>query len=405
MTKKKKNALRLPNGFLYGLGARGILPYLKIKYKFTRDITALTGVEPPYLFLCNHASGMDYMPTVAGMYPQKLNIVTAQHYFYDQPLKTLLPWLGAIPKQQFQVDVASIKKMKQAVALGGAIALFPEGQVSVDGQLGYVHPSLAKLAQFLGVPIVIGKLEGTGACKPKWAKVWRRGPVRFSVRPLLSAEQVKAMSREELYRVLVDALSFDEVRAIRENGWHYKGKQLAKGLENALYQCPRCGAVFGTVSVDDKLSCKQCGNTVYIDDQLQLHPLRGSDVCLPTVAAWLDWQKQQLESQMEQSGFCLEQTVVMKDPRDEGSGFVVQGRGTLTFSTEGMRYQGGIGGAEGERVFPVEHLQMIPYACGVDMEIPYNGRICVFEPDNKQAVQQWILFSELLRERAEKTEG
>lgn len=405
MSGKKKNAIRLPNGFLYGLGARGIWPYLKLKYKFTRDITALAGVKPPYLFLCNHASGMDYMPTVAGMYPQKLNIVTAQHYFYDQPLKTLLPWLGAIAKQQFQVDVASIKKMKQAVALGGAIALFPEGQVSVDGRLGYVHPSLAKLAQFLGVPIVIGRLEGTGACKPKWAKVWRRGPVRFTARPLLTAEQVKDMSRDELYRVLVDALSFDEGSAIRAHGWHYQGKQLAKGLENALYQCPQCGAVFTTVSVDDKLICKQCGNTVYIDDQLQLHPLRKSDVCLSTIARWLDWQKQQLAAEMDRPGFCLEQAAVMKDPRETGSGFVVKGHGVVTFSREGMRYRGRIGGAEGERVFPVEHLQMIPYACGVDLEIPYNGRICVFEPDNKQAVQQWVLFSELLRERAEEKRG
>ena len=161
--KKSKKSIQLPNGFLYTLGCKAITPYLKIKYKFARDTGAIQGIKPPYLLLCGHTSGMDWLPTVAGMYPQKMNIVTAQHYFYNQPLKTILPWLGAIAKQQFQVDVSSIQKMKKVVAMGGVINLFPEGQVSIDGKLGFVHPSLAKLVQFLGIPVVIGKLQGAGA--------------------------------------------------------------------------------------------------------------------------------------------------------------------------------------------------------------------------------------------------
>lgn len=45
---------------------------------------------------------------------------------------------------------------------------------------------------------------------------------------------------------------------------------------------------------------------------------------------------------------------------------------------------------------------MIPYACGIDLEIPYGRSICVLEPENKQSVMQWILFSELLREKEQK---
>ena len=67
-------------------------------------------------------------------------------------------------------------------------------------------------------------------------RVWRKGPVKFTATPLLTAEQVKQMPREALYHTLVEALSFDEGESIRTSGWHYKGKELAKGLENALYQ-------------------------------------------------------------------------------------------------------------------------------------------------------------------------
>ena len=77
--KKSKKSIQLPNGFLYTLGCKAITPYLKIKYKFARDTGAIQGIKPPYLLLCGHTSGMDWLPTVAGMYPQKMNLVTAQH--------------------------------------------------------------------------------------------------------------------------------------------------------------------------------------------------------------------------------------------------------------------------------------------------------------------------------------
>ena len=67
-----------------------------------------------------------------------------------------------------------------------------------------------------------------------------------------------------------------------------------------------------------------------------------------------------------------------------------------------MLYQGVIDGERGERWFPKEHLAMIPYACGIELEIPYGRSICVLEPENKQSVMQWILFSELLREKEQK---
>ncbi len=397
--KKSKKSIRRPNGFLYTVGCMAITPYLKIKYKFTKDTAGIRGIKPPYLLLCNHTSGMDWLPTVAGMYPQKMNIVTAQHYFYDQPLKTILPWLGAIAKQQFQVDVSSIQKMKKVAAMGGIINIFPEGQVSIDGKLGFVHPSIAKLVQFLGIPVVIGKLQGAGACKPKWAKAWRRGPVKFTARPLLTAEQVKQMPRDALYHTLTEALTFDEGESIRANAWHYKGKDLARGLENALYQCPSCGQEFCTFSEKDQLICRACGNAVRIDDQLALHAMSPKDKAFPTIAQWLDWQRERLREKAAQPGFALVESVVLKDPRQAGSGFEKKGCGKASFTWEGMRYQGEIDGQTGERLFPKEHLAMIPYACGVDLEVPYGRSICVLEPENKQSVMQWILFSELLRER------
>ena len=400
--KKSKKSIQLPNGFLYTLGCKAITPYLKIKYKFARDTGAIQGIKPPYLLLCGHTSGMDWLPTVAGMYPQKMNIVTAQHYFYNQPLKTILPWLGAIAKQQFQVDVSSIQKMKKVVAMGGVINLFPEGQVSIDGKLGFVHPSLAKLVQFLGIPVVIGKLQGAGACKPKWAKVWRKGPVKFTATPLLTAEQVKQMPREALYHTLVEALSFDEGESIRTSGWHYKGKELAKGLENALYQCPNCGREFCTFSEEDRLICRACGNAVRIDDQLALHPVSKKENAFPTIAEWLDWQRDQLRQKASQPGFALVEQVVLKDPRQQSSGFDRKGSRKARFTWDGMLDQGEIDGKSGERWFPKEHLAMIPYACGIDLEIPYGRSICVLEPENKQSVMQWILFSELLREKEQK---
>ena len=139
-----------------------------------------------------------------------------------------------------------------------------------------------------------------------------------------------------------------------------------------------------------------------IDDQLALHPVSKKENAFPTIAEWLDWQRDQLRQKASQPGFALVEQVVLKDPRQESSGFDRKGSGEARFTWDGMLYQGEIDGKSGERWFPKEHLAMIPYACGIDLEIPYGRSICVLEPENKQSVMQWILFSELLREKEQK---
>lgn len=80
----------------------------------------------------------------------------------------------------------------------------------------------------------------------------------------------------------------------------------------------------------------------------------------PTIAEWLDWQRDQLRQKASQPGFALVEKVVLKDPRQESSGFDRKGSGEARFTWDGMLYQGEIDGKSGERWFPKEHLAMIP---------------------------------------------
>ena len=118
-------------------------------------------------------------------------------------------------------------------------------------------------------------------------------------------------------------------------------------MENALYQCPNCGREFCTFSEEDRLICGACGNAVRIDDQLALHHVRKKENAFPTIAEWLDWQRDQLRQKASQPGFALVEQVVLKDPRQESSGFDRKGSGAARATWDGMLYQGEIDGKSG----------------------------------------------------------
>ncbi len=393
MTKKRtRKSYRRPSMVLYTLAAWLLRPYLKLKYRFVQQGPTPSQLKPPYLMLCNHPSGLDYLPLVGGMAGARINIVTARHYFYKQPLKTILPILGAIPKQQFQVDTGAIRNIMRAAKQGGVLALFPEGEVSLTGQMGYMHPSVAKLVQWLKIPVVIAKFEGTGLCKPKWAARYRKGPVHLVVSQLWDQAQIQSLTQEEIYRGICEALAYDECQRALETGRTYRGKHLAKGLPNVLYQCPGCQTLFSTYAKGDTLYCSECGFalTVHPDG---LFTTAGEEY---TLSHWVAWEKQQLRAQMEQGQCSLSQNVQVRQPK-KSSGFYKSGQGVLTIDQQGLHFEGMVGLRPKDLHVPIEHLWNVPYRPGKQIEVPHNDQLYIFQFQQGQAVQQLIFFAELLR--------
>ena len=58
--------------------------------------------------------------------------------------------IGVIPKKQFTPDISAVKEMMMTVKKGDALAMMPEGRVSLDGTPSPIDISTAKLIKKLG---------------------------------------------------------------------------------------------------------------------------------------------------------------------------------------------------------------------------------------------------------------
>ena len=73
-------------------------------------------------------------------------------------------------------------------------------------------------------------------CISPLTKRRRRGRLSVSVKKVLSYEEYKVLSDEELFKLIIDNLTVDDFSL----GIKFKGKDKAEYLESILYICPVC---------------------------------------------------------------------------------------------------------------------------------------------------------------------
>ena len=85
----------------------------------------------------------------------------------------------------------------------------------------------------------------------------RRGKMRAYVSRIIEPEEYRDMSNAELFALIQENLSVDEVRVTGE----FPHKKNAEFLERAMYVCPWCGLTT-LESHDDIIRCTKCGRAV-----------------------------------------------------------------------------------------------------------------------------------------------
>ena len=154
-----------------------------------------------------------------------------------------------------------------------------------------------------GAALVTYKLIGGYFTSPRWSVTIRRGRMRGVVMHVYTPEQIKEMTAEAVYQVIVADLWEDAYARQREDPVPYKGKKLALGVECAMYLCPACGQMGRLWSQDDQIHCS-CGMCMTYD---QYGMLAGGSV--QTITQWDEWQAEALRQGMEQGA--------LRDTEDE----------------------------------------------------------------------------------------
>lgn len=122
--------------------------------------------DSPYLLAANHMSYADsiILPSFLPKQP-RLYLVGNRHTVWETWWKRLFvdAFGGVIPVNlQSSFDLASFRRCEKALASGGALIVFPEGDTGrVEGSMLPLKDGASVLAQRSGVPIVPVAISGT----------------------------------------------------------------------------------------------------------------------------------------------------------------------------------------------------------------------------------------------------
>ena len=141
----------------------------------------------PAIITCNHQSHLDLLPMLA--LTPKLVILTADWVWHNPLYGFIIREADYLPASKGLEAITP--RLKEIVAKGYSIAVYPEGTRSLDGSIGRFHQGAFYLAETLDLDILPVVLYGAGKALPKHGRVLQPGPIRLEIDPRIPQEEMK----------------------------------------------------------------------------------------------------------------------------------------------------------------------------------------------------------------------
>ncbi len=179
----------------------------------------LDGLDPPAIFVANHASHLDTALILSVLPPpmrHRTVVAAAADHFFDRRMKAHL-WsfcLAAIPIERHRVNRRSAELAAGLLEEGWNLVIFPEGGRTPDGWQQEFRGGAAYLSVRTGRPMVPVHLDRTWRLLPKGGRRIRRAGVQVTFGlPILAApgEDARRLSArvEQAVAVLGDESASD----------------------------------------------------------------------------------------------------------------------------------------------------------------------------------------------------
>ena len=376
------------------------------------DNTKLNDVAAPYIMLVNHQSFRDFYYSKQFDTRQNPAYVANEYYLYHNGfLRRLAKKMGLIPKKLFTVDIVTVAGVFRMLKKGYPVIIFPEGRLSVDGTTNPIVEPGAAFYKKLGVPLVLSSIRGAYFAKPKWRKKYFRSDIYLTVERVIREDELAAFEDAELNDLISSQLFID---ASVDNDRAYRRSCKAAGLDNILYRCVDCGALYTTKGVGNDLRCSACGSVHHIDEYYRFTGTPGS---IPEYYRRIaELERPELEQ------LDLETAVDVKI-FDKNVKLRRREKGVCTLTPEGFSYRpvlsrgtdpvskdpvsdadaaenGGTGFFK-----PISQLPALPFSCAEEFETYNDNELYYFYPrTNRKQVVRWALLADLLRERYDQNE-
>ena len=352
------------------------------------DGEKLEGLKSPFVLLVNHVSFYDFFYVEELLKAYNAAYVINHHIFMKPVIHTIFVKCGMIPKRILCTDAAALKIMR-TVKAGFSVIVFPEGRLSPDGRGSAIVEDAAALYRRMGVPLVLANISGAYFTNPKWRKKFFKGDVYITARRVITPEELKTMSVEEISET-IDRTIHESREDIVVN---YPQKDRAKGLETILYRCADCGKLYTTASDGCDLICTACGAVHHLDEHYRFT----DELC--DIPGYYDKIKA-MEKDALSDSINLEaevETVIFADEKPKKrkeKGVCTLNRDAFTYRSENIQFE-----------IPTEKIPALAFSGGEEFELYHGNELYYFYPlTDRNQCAQWSLIIDLLREERETIE-
>ena len=257
-----------------------VILYSKLKFGYTYEIAKEKELPDTYIVLSNHVTDFDPL-FVCASFPRQMYFVASEHVARWKTLYRFLKYAAEpIIRLKGTVAASTVIEVLRKVKDGSNVCVFAEGVRTWDGVTCPILPSTGKLIKNAKCGLVTYKITGGYFVSPGWSQSnLRKGYLHGAPVQIYSNDEINAHINEDLYE--------DAYATQMANPKKYKGKDLAKHIENLLFICPECGQKNTITSHDDIIECTSCQSSFKYTEYGMIENCK-----FETVRDLSDWQKE-----------------------------------------------------------------------------------------------------------------
>ena len=274
------------------------------KYKVEK--INMDGLKSPYMMLSNHMAFIDFELAAMGTWPYSVsNVVNIDGYVVKW---FLMEWIGCIATRKFTTDIALVKSIRKVTKRGDILGMYPEARYSPCGITSFLPDSLGKLVKMNKVPVVAVLHRGNHLYAPVWdVPNKRKVPMHTTLTQILTAQQAKEMSVDQINEAIRAALQYDDYQYQKDNGILITDPFRARNLHKVLYKCPHCGAE-AMDSAGTEIFCAECGKRWVWQEDGYLKATQG-ETEFDHIPDWFRWERQEVKKEIENGTYHWEDEV------------------------------------------------------------------------------------------------
>lgn len=261
--------------------------------------------KQPCLILMNHSAFAD-MKIIGKLFMHRpyqiINTIDSM-----VGLGWILRPLGCIPTTKYLTDSILIRDMVYTVkTLKSSIVMYPEAGYSFDGTATAIPESLGKCIKLLQVPVVMVTSYGVFARDPLYNNLQiRKVKMSAKVEYVLSPEDIKEKTAQQINNVLAKQFSFDQFKWQQENNISIAENFRADYLNRVLYKCPNCKTEGRTIGKGIYLTCENCGKRYELTEYGFMKAVEGKTE-LAHIPDWYKWERECVRKELEDDSYLLD---------------------------------------------------------------------------------------------------